>query len=166
MKKTFYTIIVLILCVSCAGGYSFTGASISPGTTTFSVDQFVNRASIVQPMLASEISTALINKINSGTTLKSVNDDADISFKGTITSYGITPVSIQGNDKAAKNRLTITVKVNCINKKDKKMNFEQNFTKFKDYDSGLALNDVEESLIKQINEELVEDIFNKAFVNW
>lgn len=166
MKKTFYTIIIAILCASCVGGYSFTGASISPGTTTFSVDQFINRSKMVQPMLASEITVALINKISSGTTLKSVNDDADISFKGTITSYGISPVSIQGNDKAAKNRLTISVKVNCINKKDKKMNFEQNFTRFKDYDSGLALNDVEESLIKQINEELVEDIFNKAFVNW
>lgn len=166
MKKAFYTIIIAILCVSCAGGYSFTGASISPGTTTFSVDQFINRSKMVQPMLASEITIALINKISSGTTLKSVNDDADIIFKGTITGYGITPVSIQGNDKAAKNRLTISVKVNCINKKDKKMSFEQSFTRFKDYDSGLALNDVEESLIKQINEELVEDIFNKAFVNW
>ena len=46
------------------------------------------------------------------------------------------------------------------------MSFSQNFTRFRDYDSSLSLNDVEEALIKQINEELVEDIFNKAFVNW
>jgi hypothetical protein len=151
---------------SCVGGYSFTGASISADTTTFSVDQFINRASIVQPMLAPELTLALINKVNSGTNLKSVNDDADVSFKGTIITYTIMPVSIQGDDMAAKNRLTISVKVTCINQKDKKKNFEQVFSRFKDYDSSLSLTDVEEALIKQINEELVEDIFNKAFVNW
>lgn len=166
MKKSFYIILLTILFSSCVGGYSFTGASINADTTTFSVDQFINRASIVQPMLASEITLALINKVNSGTNLKSVNDDADLSFKGTIITYAIMPVSIQGDDRAAKNRLTISVKVTHINKKDKKKNFEQVFSRFRDYDSSLSLTDVEEALIKQINEELVEDIFNKAFVNW
>lgn len=148
------------------GGYSFTGASISPQTKTFFVEHFNNRASIVQPMLSSELTLALTNKVSSSTTLKSSDDNPDVYFKGTITAYNITPVSIQGDDKAAKNRLTITVKISCVNKQDKKQSFEQSFSRFKDYDSGLSLSDVEESLMKQINEELVEDIFNKAFVNW
>lgn len=117
-------------------------------------------------MLASDLTLALINKINSGSNLQSVNTDADVSFKGTIIAYSVSPVSIQGDDKAAKNRLTISIKINCVNRKDSKMSFSQNFTRFRDYDSSLSLNDVEEALIKQINEELVEDIFNKAFVNW
>ena len=166
MKKVILSIVITILFSSCIGGYSFTGASISPETKTYSVDQFSNRASIIQPMLASDLTLALINKISSGSNLQSVNNDADISFKGTIVSYNVTPVSIQGDDKAAKNRLTITIKVVCVNRKDKKMDFTQNFSKFRDYDSSLSLNDVEEALIKQINEELVEDVFNKAFVNW
>ncbi|HHT02931.1 MAG TPA: LptE family protein [Bacteroidales bacterium] len=166
MKKVTLSIVITILFSSCIGGYSFTGASISPETKTYSVDQFQNRASIIQPMLASDLTLALINKISSGSNLQSVNSDADISFKGTIISYNITPVSIQGDDKAAKNRLTISIKVVCVNRKDKKMDFTQNFSKFRDYDSSLSLNDVEEALIKQINEELIEDVFNKAFVNW
>lgn len=166
MKKAFLVVFISILFSSCIGGYSFTGASISAGTKTFSVDQFINRSRIIQPMLASELTLALINKISSGSSLQSVNDDADISFKGTIIGYSISPVSIQGDDKAAKNRLTISIKVNCVNRKDKKMNFSQTFSRFRDYDSSLSLNDVEEALMKQINEELVEDVFNKAFVNW
>jgi len=166
LKKVTLSIVITILFSSCIGGYSFTGASISPETKTYSVDQFQNRASIIQPMLASDLTLALINKISSGSNLQSVNSDADISFKGTIISYNITPVSIQGDDKAAKNRLTISIKVVCVNRKDKKMDFTQNFSKFRDYDSSLSLNDVEEALIKQINEELIEDVFNKAFVNW
>lgn len=166
MKKAILSIIIIILLGSCVGSYSFTGASISPDTKTFSVDQIQNRAAIVQPMLASDLTLALINKINSGSNLQSVNTDADVSFKGTIIAYSVSPVSIQGDDKAAKNRLTISIKINCVNRKDDKMSFSQNFTRFRDYDSSLSLNDVEEALIKQINEELVEDIFNKAFVNW
>ena len=165
MKKLLFAIIAVIFS-SCVGGYSFTGASISPESKTFFVDQFINRSSMINPMLATELTHALTTKISSGTNLQSVDNNADISFKGTIGSYYITPVSIQGDDKASKNRLTISIKVVCVNKNDKKMSFEQTFSRFRDYDSGLSLSDVEEALMKQINEELVEDIFNKAFVNW
>lgn len=155
-----------MLAGSCVGGYSFTGASISPDTKTFSVEPFTNRASIVQPILASEITNALVAKINSSTSLVQVNDNADVAFVGTITGYSVTPFSIGANDKAAKNRLTITIKVKFTDSKNPKSNYQTQFTRFREYDSGYSLSDVEESLIKEINEELVEDVFNKSFVNW
>ncbi|MDR0789213.1 MAG: LPS assembly lipoprotein LptE [Bacteroidales bacterium] len=151
---------------ACVGGYSFTGASVSADVKTFSVETFINRATIVQPILASELTYALTNKIKSSTSLTATDYDGDLSFKGTITNYSITPTAISSDDKAAKNRLTITIKAEFINKKDPKANFQQSFSRYKDYDSQLSLSDVEESLIAQINEELVDDIFNKALVNW
>lgn len=160
----------VLSCISmlyaCRGGYSFTGASILPSNKTFCVQQAVNRARIVNATLAPDITLALNNKISSSTSLVSVDADADIVFKETITGYNVTPVAIGGNDKAAKNRLTVTINVTCTNKQDKKMNFTQSFTRYKDYDSSLSLNDVQETLVAQIKEEIVEDIFNKAFVNW
>jgi hypothetical protein len=98
--------------------------------------------------------------------LQQVNSNADVSFRGTITGYSITPTAIGANDRAAKNRLTITIRVvfeNTINPKD---NYQTQFSRFRDYDSNFSLSEVEESLINEINEELVEDIFNKSFVNW
>lgn len=166
--KRIYIIVIFaaLLAGSCVGGYSFTGASISPDTKTFSVEPFTNRASIVQPILASEITNALVAKINSSTSLVQVNDNADLAFVGTITGYSVTPSSIGANDKAAKNRLTITIKVKFTDSKNPKSNYQTQFTRFREYDSGYSLSDVEESLIKEINEELVEDVFNKSFVNW
>ena len=166
MKKLFYYIILSYFVVSCAGGYSFTGASIEPGTNTFYVEAFENRASIVQPILSTELTEDLISKVRSSTNLRFDSDGADIVFKGVITSYSVSPTAIQGDDRAAKNRLTITIRMTFTNNKNEKMSYEQSFTRFKDYDSELSLNDVEEALIKQINEELVEDVFNKALVNW
>lgn len=166
MKKFYYLLLLSITLSSCQGSYSFTGASVGSDTKTFYVEEFLNRAAIVQPILSSELTNELIKKVNSSTSLVFNEDNADLVFKGTITAYTISPTAIQTDDRAAKNRLSITVRVSYNNKKDKKMSFDQSFTRFKDYDSGLSLSEVEEALIKQINEEIVEDIFNKALVNW
>ncbi len=155
----------LVVC-ACSGGYSFTGASIDPNTKTFHVETFLNRASIVQPILASELTYAMINKIRSGTSLIETDDQADVYFRGTITNYSVSPVAISSNDQAAKNRLTISVRVTFRNRQDSKSDFETTFSRYKEYDSSLSLSNVEEELIREINEELVDDIFTKAFVNW
>ena len=63
-------------------------------------------------------------------------------------------------------RLKITVNIRFTNKMDEKQDFETSFSRYQDYNSGTRLADVEESLIDQINEELAQDIFNKAVVNW
>ena len=160
-----FGISVMFLC-SCVANYSFTGASINAETKTFHVENFINRASIVQPILSSELTYALVNKIRSGTSLAETEDEADALFVGTITAYRVTPTAITATDQAAKNRLTIIVRVKYTNRTDSKSNFDETFTRYKDYDASLSLSSVEESLIKEINDELVDDIFNKAFVNW
>ncbi|MGP1514422.1 MAG: LptE family protein [Bacteroidales bacterium] len=163
----FYLIVpIFLLFHSCIGGYSFTGASVNSEMKTFYVENFVNRASIVQPILSSELTYALINKIRSGTSLSETENDADAVFTGSIVSYMITPIAITTNDRAAKNRLTISIKIKYVSRIDTKNNFEETFTRYRDYDASLSLSSVEEVLIKEINEELVDDIFNKAFVNW
>lgn len=167
--KLYKTLILLGLIgvlSSCVGGYSFTGASISPDVKTYSVEAFQNRASIVQATLASDLTNDLVNKINSSTNLEQTQFNADLVFKGTITGYSITPTSIGANDRAAKNRLTITIRVSFENTKNPKENYQTQFSRFRDYDSNLSLSEVEESLISEISEELIEDIFNKSFVNW
>lgn len=166
----FYKTIILLgligTLVSCVGGYSFTGASISPDVNTYQVEPFANRASIVQATLASDLTNDLVSKINSSTNLLQVHSNADLLFKGTITGYSITPTSIGANDRAAKNRLTITIRITFENTKNPKENYQTQFSRFRDYDSNFSLSEVEESLINEISEELVEDIFNKSFVNW
>jgi hypothetical protein len=65
------------------------------------------------------------------------------------------------------NRITITVSVDFTNKKNEKQNFEnKTFTRYQDYSSSLSLAAVQDDLIKEINDQLVQDIFNQAVVNW
>jgi outer membrane lipopolysaccharide assembly protein LptE/RlpB len=167
--KSFKNLMILFLMIGIISGchvYSFTGASISPDIKTVSIQLFPNRASIVQPSLSQAFTEKLKDKFVSETSLALVKDNGDLNFEGAITDYNTQPTAITGNDNAALNRLTITVSVKFTNTKDSKQDFETNFSRYADYDSRKSLSSVEQELITQINSQLVDDIFNKAVVNW
>lgn len=155
----------LFLMAGC-GIYSFTGASISPDVKTVSIKYFPNNAPMVQPTLSRKFTEVLRDKFTSQTSLNMVSSNGDLNIEGEITGYSTDPVAIQGDQKAALQRLKITVNVRFTNKKDEKQNFESSFSRFADYDAQSRLSDVEDGLIDQINEELAQDVFNKAVVNW
>lgn len=146
--------------------YSLSGASIPSEAKTMSVGYFRNRAPSVQPTLSSVFTDRLKEYLISQSNLSLVDGFADLQFSGEITGYAINPVSIQSNDQAAMNRLTITVQVRYTNRFDSKTNFAQSFSRYRDYDAQLSLSSVESSLIEEIVEELADDIYQRAFVNW
>lgn len=156
----------LLASMAGCGIYSFTGASIAPEIKTISIQYFSNQAALVQPTLSQTLTDALKDRFMQQTTLNVVNGRGDLNIEGAIVNYNTQPVAIQSDDKAALNRLTITVRVTFTNELDEKQNFETNFSRYEDYDSKLSLASVEENLIKVITDALVDDIFNKAVVNW
>jgi len=165
IKEVIYLGIVILFISSC-GVYSFTGASIPPEAKTVSIQYFENNADLVEPTLSQTLTDALRDKFASQTTLDLINRNGDLQLEGEITSYKTEPIAIQGDQTAALNRLTITVNVKYENMFDESKNFESSFSRYEDYSSGEDLNTVQAGLIEIINEALVEDIFNKAVVNW
>ncbi len=148
------------------GVYSFTGASIPPEAKTISIGYFVNNAQFVEPSLSQSLTDALRDRFQSQTSLDFVNTDGDLDVQGSISDYSTRPVAIQGNETAALNRLTVQVKVTFTNNIDPTRNYESTFTRFADYPSSQDLSAVKDQLITEINDALVEDIFNKSVVNW
>ena len=95
-----------------------------------------------------------------------MNKGGDLQLEGSITRYRTSPVAIQANETAAQNRLTITVEVIYVNTLDNSKSFKSTFSRFDDYSSTQNLSEVQDMLIDQINEMLIQDIFDKAVVNW
>jgi len=155
-----------LVIASCSVNYSFTGASISPEVKTVSIEHFQNLAPLVNPTLSNSLTEDLRNKFVSQTRLNVVSAYGDLNFSGEIRDYRIQPVSIQGNEVAAQNRLTISVRVKFVNSIDTSQNYEKTFTHFADFDSRQQLVQVEQALVAEILEKLVEDIFNNAVANW
>lgn len=158
--------LLLLLCSSCKMSISLSGSDIHPNAKTVSVATFINNATIVNPTLSQDFTTALKDMIQRQTSLALVNHSGDYAFSGSISSYTISPIAIQGTETAAMNRLTISVHIKFSNKFDKSKNFEQTFSRYADYPSNQNFTAVESTLVTQINEALTDDIFNKAFVNW
>jgi hypothetical protein len=146
--------------------YSFTGASISPSVKSISVSYLPNNAILVQPTLSRKLTEAIRDKFTRQSNLNLVGSNGDLNIEGEITGYTTEPVAITGEQQAALQRLKITVNIRFTNKQDPTQDFETSFSRFQDYNSQQRLADVEESLIDLINDELAQDIFNKAVVNW
>ncbi|HNV94897.1 MAG TPA: LptE family protein [Bacteroidales bacterium] len=157
---------IMLSLSSCKINYTFSGASYSADTQTFSVAFFQNQASIVNPSLSNVFTEALKDRVNAQTKLKLVQQNGDIQYEGSITNYQISPQSISGNETAALNRLTISVTVKFTNTKSPAQSFERTFSQFADYESTKSLNMVEEELVRDIVDKLTTDIFNASLVNW
>jgi len=170
--KRFVTIFTAVLVIasasfqSCKVTYSFTGVTINPEIKTVSIQYFDNRAPLVQPQLSQVFTDALRDKIQGSTSLELVTGYGDVDFSGEIKNYETRPQAITGAETAALNRLSVTVRVKFSNEVEPDKSFDTSFTRYEEYDSSKDPSSVEDELIKLIVEQLMEDIFNKAFVNW
>ena len=168
MKRRLVILFVMVLSLfllnSCIS-YSFTGASIPADARTISIAHFENNADFVNPTLSEILTQALRDRFASQSSLNLVPSGGDLQFEGKITTYRTSPQAIQG-DVAAQNRLTVSVSVKFTNLIEPNTNFETNFTAYQDYASDLDLVTVQDGLIEEIKKILIDDIFNKAVVNW
>lgn len=142
-----------------------TGAD-TEGLNTVSVAFFPNRADIVNPALSQEFTELLKDQFISQTRLEMVSSNGDIRFEGEIIGYSTDPAAITSNETAALNRFTIKIKVKFSNVNDPSKDFEQTFSHYSEYDSQQNLDAVEGDLVPEILEKIVEDVFNKALINW
>lgn len=170
MKKIFLLFAVILAFAGCS--YKFNGASIPPAMKTINVRFFENIAPLVVPNLAQQFTEDLKERIRTQSRLSIITGDADAILEGRITSYEIKPIAFQDNTRptAGANRLTITVSVKYTNNLDTgkiKSSFEETFSAFKDFTlQGSTLQSQEQALIRQVNQQLTENIFNRAFAQW
>ena len=137
-------------------------------SVTVLVSQFTSTAPLAKPTLAQTMTESLRDFIRRQTRLNMVTEDADLTYEGEIVGYTIAPVAIQAGstDQAALNRLTITVKVVYTDKVDDKYSFDSNFSRFADFPSTQDISAVEDALIKEITDQITQDIINKSIYAW
>lgn len=165
MRKLFFFIPILLFVLTGCGVYSFTGANIEG--KNINVHVLENHSPNVVPSLTSTMTEKIRSRILSQTGLAPVNsDNADYDLSGAITGYTVTISGAANTQTVAKNRLTISVEITFKNRLNDKASFKQTFTRFSDFDANQTLQNVENALIDDIGNQLADDIFNKAFVNW
>ena len=93
MKKYLFVISIIFSLSSC-GIYSFSGASIDKETKTVFINEFVNKATTIQPILSQLFTEKMKDIFIQQTNLSLSDDEGDLSFYGYIDSYQIRPINI------------------------------------------------------------------------
>ena len=152
--------------VSC-GIYSFSGTSIQPDEKTVAINYFEYKALKVNPSLSNDLTEAMRNKFRRMTRLEQVDIDGDLEIVGEVVGYDVRAQGITANEVAAQNRLTVTIKIQFINRKNPESGFDsKSFSAYSDFDATQSLDAVESSLCAEIIEKLVEDVFNATVAQW
>ena len=165
-----YFIIIITLSFSfllkSCGIYNFTGAS-PVNAKTFQVNYFQNNAPLVEPGIERTFTLELQDIIQSQTNLNLVSQGGELIYEGEIVDYRITPMTATADQRAAQNRLTITVMVRFTNRNKEDDNFEKRFSHFDDFDANQQL--VGSQLNKSLDvifERITQDIFNESLAKW
>jgi outer membrane lipopolysaccharide assembly protein LptE/RlpB len=158
-------LLILVSSFTACGIYSFTGVTETP--ETFQVNFFQNNAPLVEPGLDIQFTNALQDLIVNQTNSNLVNSSAEVIFEGEIVEYRISPTTATANNRAAQNRLTISVNVKYTNTKDDEKSFEQRFSFFFDYEGDALLTGGQrDTAWEAIFERITQDIFQKALADW
>ena len=166
MRKSWILLPAVFSVALLSGCYSFKGISIEPDVNTYYVGNFKNNAVNSPPVLPQTAAEALREKLRTETRLKQSNTAPDIEFKGTIVDFRVTSEAPKPGESTAINRLTIVTAIEYINKKKEKKGWKNNFSFFYDFPSNQSLSSVQDDAVTSILDQMMEDIFNKAFTDW
>lgn len=170
MKKSGFIYLFLVLSVIMAGctiSYKFNGASIDyTKVKTISIKDFPNQAPLVYPPLSQQFTEGVKDIYVRQTRLSLVRDNGDLELEGEITGYDLTPMAVKEDAYSSKTKLTITVKVRYTNRTNADEDFEQSFSAYREFDSNVMLQDVQDELCTEIIEEIADQIYNSTVANW
>ena len=155
-----------LLCgISSCGIYNFTGGSTG-NAKTFQVNFFQNRAPLIEPGMDREFTFYLQDLINNQTNLSLTNSNGDLVYEGEITNFTVAPMAATADQRAAQNRLTVTVNERFTNNKEEDKDFEKQFSHYYDFPANAQLSSVKSAAFEAIFERIGQDIFNASLANW
>jgi hypothetical protein len=163
----FIFIILIIISQACTVSLINTGIDYTV-LESFSLEQFEVKNSNAPPTSGQVFSEQLKDRILSNTRLRYLDEDGDIQFSGNVTGYNITALAPQADQTVAFQRLTIQITIDYkdIKQKDGSKDWNQNFSRFANFSADQDLSGVEDALIQEIYDQVLDDVFNKAFSGW
>lgn len=166
-----YPILVLtILLGSCwPTSISFQDGSVPPEWKRFVIETLESTAANAPISYAPELTEELKDAIQNRVGLKLVQSEADdpqLIITGTVRDYNVTPLAVQGDDVAAKNRLTVKAYFEIFISAPEEDLMEINASRFVDFDANVDVGSIQTQLFAEINEQVIQDVLNKLLSNW
>lgn len=165
-KSKYIILLLLTISFNSCGIYNFTGAK-PVDAKTYQVNYFANNADLIQPGIERTFTLKLQDYIQNQTNLNLVSQGGELLYEGEITEYRITPMTATADQRAAQNRLTISINVRFTNKNKEDDDFEKRFSFYDDFDGNTQLTGSQ--LTKSLDiifDRITQDIFNESLAKW
>lgn len=167
MKKAILLILVAISMTTCTVSYKFNGASINYAETpTIEIREFQNQALLVYPPLVQIFNNTMMDVFTRNTKLQFTNVNPSLEIEGEIIRYDLTPLAVKEDNLASQTRLTLGVKMRYRNNVNPSEDKEETISAYRDFDSNLMLDAVQQTLVDELTKDIVDQIFNATMSNW
>ena len=162
--KTKYVGPLLILLVTLLFGscisYKFTGASIDYATTqTIQIDNISNRAPYGWAPMEAMFNNRLRDIYANQTRLRQVKRNGDLHIADQFNK------GISADGLSSQVQLRMTVNIRFTNSKTNQ-SWERQFSATTQYDSSQQLSAVQERLVKEMTNDITDQIFNATVADW
>lgn len=166
LKVASYLVGCLLSFTGC-GYYSFTGATIPAQLNTIAIPLVIDNSINTIPSLGDELTERLVNRFVRQTRLSLApnEEEADAVLTVEIQRYNNAPSSVSGDERAARNRVTISVSVVYEDQVEEKELLRRTFSNFEEYDPLLGIEEEVNAAIAAL-ENVADDIFTAATSNW
>ncbi|MBO6778999.1 MAG: LptE family protein [Rhodothermales bacterium] len=158
-------VVVSLMPVSC-WYYSFSGATIPSHLSTIAIPLAEDNSISTVNGLDERITTLLVDRFVGQTrlSLEPVAQEADAVLTVSIDAYQNQPTSVAGNERATRNRVSLTLNVLYVDATRNEEILARTFSSFEEYDP-LNPSDEEEAAIAAL-EKIADDVFTAATSNW
>lgn len=157
---------LLWLVVSCSISYSFTGTNINYDVTkTIQIDKIANRAPYGWAPMEAMMNNKLQDKYANSTRLRIIKRNGDLQISGEITSYDQFNKAVSADGYSSQVQLKLGVNIRFKNTKTN-VQWEKQFSATTQYDATQSLAAVQETLVDQMLEDIVDQIFNATVADW
>ncbi|GMQ81985.1 MAG: LptE family protein [Rhodothermia bacterium] len=157
---------VFVLLLPGCGYYSFSGATVPEHIGTIAIPQVKDNSVSTFAGLDEQMTQLLIQRFVRQTrlSLEPRDDDADALLRVEITRYVNAPTSVSGNERATRNRVTITVNVTYNDQVEDKPFISRTFSSFEEFDAFDPAS--EEEAAASTLRKIADDIFTAATSDW
>lgn len=156
----------LWIVVSCSISYSFTGTNINYDVTkTIQIDKIANRAPYGWAPMEAMMNNKLQDKYANSTRLRLVKRNGDLQIAGEITSYDQFNKAVSADGYSSQVQLKIGVNIRFKNTKTGQQ-WEKQFSATTQYDATQSLATVQETLVGQMLDDIIDQIFNSTVADW
>ena len=161
-----FAVLLLSLSLSACAYYSFSGASIPTNLNTIAIplaqDNSISTVNGLDDILTQLLVARFVGQTR--LSLETSEVDADAVLTSVIDRYTNQPTSVSGDERATRNRVTVSVRVRYFDNTASKELLSRTFQGFEEYDP-LDPSLEEEAAVAAL-EKVADDIFTAATSNW